>query len=412
MSNWKQHKLSDIADVKLSNVDKKIKKNERTIRLCNYTDVYKNSFINFEKAQNFMVATCNENEYEKFILRKGQVAITKDSETSDDIGVSTYISEDFQDVVLGYHLSIITPQKDKLNGRFLHYWLNTKQAKRYFENNAGGSGQRCSLPLNIIKSIPLYLPNLTTQKATAKILSDLDSKIELNNKINAELEKMAKTLYDYWFVQFDFPDKNGKPYKSTGGKMVYNEKLKREIPEGWGVTTFDKFADNLDSKRIPLSSQERLKKQGQYPYYGATGIMDYVSDYIFDGDYILLAEDGSVIDNKGFPIVQYIWGKTWVNNHAHVLSSKESENIHYLYYYLKSIPAIKIMSGSIQKKINQDNLNKVRVINPDKKILIAFSAVIKPIRNKIINFTEENQKLAELRDWLLPMLMNGQVEVV
>ena len=99
MDSWKQYKLSDVADVLLSNVDKKTNQNERKIRLCNYTDVYKNSFINIEKSQSFMIATCNDDEYKKFILRKGQVAITKDSETSDDIGVSTYISDDFQDVV-------------------------------------------------------------------------------------------------------------------------------------------------------------------------------------------------------------------------------------------------------------------------------------------------------------------------
>ena len=244
MSNWKQQKLGIVADVKLSNVDKLTIENERVVRLCNYTDVYKNSFINNEKSKSFMLASCNENEYEKFILKKGQVAITKDSETPNDIGVSTYISEDFEDVVLGYHLALITPDNDKLNGQFLHYWLNTKQAKRYFENNAGGSGQRCTLVLDCIKSTPLYLPKLSTQAKIAKVLSDLDAKIELNNRINRELEAMAKTLYDYWFVQFDFPNEQGKPYKSSGGKMVYNAELKREIPEGWEVKTIAKWIKN------------------------------------------------------------------------------------------------------------------------------------------------------------------------
>ncbi len=116
MYDWQQLKLIDVADVKLSNVDKKTKLNEREIRLCNYTDVYKNSFINSDKAEDFMIASCNDNEYEKFILRKGQVAITKDSEKPNDIGIPTYIAEDFDDVVLGYHLSLITPDEDKLDG--------------------------------------------------------------------------------------------------------------------------------------------------------------------------------------------------------------------------------------------------------------------------------------------------------
>ena len=120
---------------------------------------------------------------------------------------------------------------------------------------------------------------------------------------------MAKQLYDYWFVQFDFPNEEGKPYKSSGGEMVYNERIKREIPKGWSSCKLKGFINLFDSMRIPLSSKDRAERKGYYPYYGATGIMDYVNDYIFDGDYILLAEDGSTSDAKGLPIVQYIWGK-------------------------------------------------------------------------------------------------------
>ena len=271
MNNWQQEKLGDIADVKLSNVDKKVNENEREVRLCNYTDVYKNSFIDFRKAIEFMVATCNENEFEKFILRKGQVAITKDSETRDDIGVPTYILEDFEDVVLGYHLSLITPNEVKLNGRFLYYWLNSKQARRYFENNAGGSGQRCTLPLEIIKSTPINLPSLSIQKKIASILSNLDTKIELNNRINAELEAMAKTVYDYWFVQFDFPNGEGKPYRTEGGKMVWSDELKREIPEGWEVKSLSEITIVSNDSVNPFDSPNKEFKHFSIPYFDETG---------------------------------------------------------------------------------------------------------------------------------------------
>jgi type I restriction enzyme S subunit len=423
MNSWKKQKLGIVADVKLSNVDKLTNENERPVRLCNYTDVYKNSFINLEKSESFMLASCNENEYEKFILKKGQVAITKDSETPNDIGVSTYISEDFEDVVLGYHLALITPDKDKLDGQFLHYWLNTKQAKRYFENNAGGSGQRCTLVLDCIKSTPLYLPNLSVQKSIAKVLSDLDAKIELNNRINRELEAMAKTLYDYWFVQFDFPYSPptegcpqdgvgiGKPYKSSGGKMVYNAELKREIPEGWEVKKLGKCIKIFDSQRIPLSNKERELKKGTIPYYGATGIMDYVDDYIFNDDYILLAEDGSVMNENGFPIIQFIWGKTWVNNHAHVIQANDKEQNEFYYQHLSRIPVVLIKTGSIQMKINQDNLKNHHIIVPPKTLINKYSKTAISIRKSLINNIEQNQQLSKLRDWLLPMLMNGQVTV-
>lgn len=139
--------------------------------------------------------------------------------------------------------------------------------------------------------------------------------------------------------------------------------------------------------------------------------MDYVDDYIFDGGYILLAEDGSIMDEKGFPIVQFIWGKTWVNNHAHVLQPKIQNNNEYLFHLLKSISVVQIMTDSIQKKINQENLINVKAIYRDNTILDMFSKFATPIRKQLINVYKENQKLTELQDWLLPILMNGQVKV-
>ena len=190
-NNRQKIKLEDVADIKLSNVDKKVTPNEMTVRLCNYTDVYNNTFITEETAKTFMVATVNDNEFEKFRIRKGQVAITKDSETPDDIGVSTYMSCDFEDVVLGYHLALITPFAETLNGQYLNYLFHTKQLQQYFEYNSGGSGQRCSLALDCIKSIPLELPELPIQHRIAAVLSSLDEKIALNNRINDNLPKPA-----------------------------------------------------------------------------------------------------------------------------------------------------------------------------------------------------------------------------
>ena len=194
----------------------------------------------------------------------------------------------------------------------------------------------------------------TCQQRTIKILSLIDKKIQINNQINQELEAMAKTLYDYWFVQFDFPDQNGKPYKSSGGKMVYHPELKCEIPEGWGVEKLGNITICHDSKRVPLSSNDRELVKGKIPYYGATGIMDYVNDYIFDGDYVLMAEDGSVMTEKGTPILQRISGKNWVNNHAHVLEPVKNHSCKLLMMLLKDVSVMKIKTGSIQMKINQE----------------------------------------------------------
>lgn len=247
------------------------------------------------------------------------------------------------------------------------------------------------------------------QKKIGSLLKALDSKIENNNKINAELELMAKTIYDYWFLQFEFPNEEGKPYKSSGGKMVWNEELKREIPEGWEVTTIGDVTVCHDSKRIPLTGNEREEIKGNIPYYGATGIMGYVNRPIFDGDYVLVAEDGSVMNEKGNPIIQRVSGKIWVNNHAHVLEPIKNYSCKLLMMILKDIPVAAIKTGSIQMKINQENLNKVKILDIPNEIKKQINKQFETIDKMILENNKENQELASLRDFLLPLLMNEQV---
>ena len=231
------------------------------------------------------------------------------------------------------------------------------------------------------------------------------------NLVNDYLEAMARQLYDYWFVQFEFPDENGNPYKASGGKMVWNEKLKREIPVPWEGNTLKNTLDLFDAKRVPLSSIQRSSMKGPYPYYGATGIMDHINDYIFDGEYILLAEDGSTASADGSPIVQYIWGKNWVNNHAHIILPKVRADIHFTYCLLRSIPAKMMETGSIQKKISQENLLKQNVIVPERRVIKLFEQFITPLWNKRMTSTTQIIELTNQRDNLLPLLMNGQVTV-
>ena len=407
----KKYKLSDIAKIEISGVDKKTKEGEQPVRLCNFVDVYHNWAITHSLYDDFMLASAKEAEIAKCSIHKNQVAITKDSETRDDIGIATYIADDFTDVLLGYHCALITPNEKILDGKYLNAFMHTSYIQKYFENNASGSGQRYTLSNETISNIPVLLPSLEKQHRIGDILSNIDRKIELNKAINDNLEAMAKQLYDYWFVQFDFPNEEGKPYKSSGGEMVWNEKLKRNIPKGWDICKLKDFIDLFDSKRIPLSNKDRAERKGCYPYYGATGIMDYVNDYIFDGDYILLAEDGSTSDTNGFPIVQYIWGKNWVNNHAHIILPKDEEHTLFTYQMLKNIPAKQIETGSIQKKISQENLCGYNMALPNSELLVSYEKTIKPLWEKKKLCIEEINTLTKQRDELLPLLMNGQATV-
>ena len=305
-------------------------------------------------------------------------------------------------------INAITQFKNGIDPLYVYYLLSTM--KSYFQKIAGSTTTPI-LPKSVFEEIEIHLPDMKKQKDVVSILYALDRKIELNKLINDNLEAMAKQLYDYWFVQFDFPNEEGKPYKSSGGALVWNEKLKREIPQEWSYCKLKDFINLFDSKRVPLSSKDRGERQGVYPYYGATGIMDYVNDYIFDGDYILLAEDGSTSDAKGFPIVQYIWGKNWVNNHAHIILPKNEQSTMFTYQMLRSIPAKQIETGSIQKKISQENLCGYKMVLPNSNLLEKYENVVSPLWEKRKRCIEEINTLTRQRDELLPLLMNGQASV-
>jgi type I restriction enzyme S subunit len=407
----KMIKLQDLAQIEISNVDKKSIEGETSVKLCNFVDVYYNWAITAEMTSQLMDATAKENQIAKFTLRKGQVAITKDSETRDDIGVATYIADDMPGVILGYHCVLITPNENLINGKYLNVIFHSPYAQKYFEANASGSGQRYTLTNEIVGEFPIPVIEIEKQKQIGDLFSNIDRKIANNRVICADLESMAKLLYDYWFVQFDFPDKNGKPYKSSGGKMVWNEELKREIPEGWKITTIGNITICHDSERIPVAGKDRESMKGNIPYYGATGIMGYVNRAIFNGDYVLMAEDGSVMDSEGHPVVQRVSGACWINNHAHVLESTNGYSCKLLMMILKDIPVMKIKTGSIQMKINQENMNSYRIIDIPDCLKQTICEKLDVFDEQLLHLHNENKQLVSVRDFLLPMLMNGQVKV-
>lgn len=183
----KKYKLGEVAEFEISNIDKKTKEGETIVNLCNFTDVYYNWAVTESMSDAFMIASASDSQIKKFRIKKGQVAITKDSETRDDIGIPCYMADDFNKTVLGYHCALITPKPLMLDGRYLNAFLNSKMAKKYFANNAAGSGMRYSLPVDTIKNISLYLPDIKSQKAIGELFSNIDRKIALNREINRNL---------------------------------------------------------------------------------------------------------------------------------------------------------------------------------------------------------------------------------
>lgn len=183
----KKYKLGDVASVQISNVDKKTNNHEKPIRLCNFTDIYYNWSITSFIEDDFLIASANTREIERFSLQKGQVALTKDSETRFDIGISSYIAENFEDVILGYHCALITPNECKVNGQYLNAFMHSRFIRKYFENCASGSGQRFSLTIQVLEDMPLLLPSIEEQRYIGQVFSDIDRKINLNRAINHNL---------------------------------------------------------------------------------------------------------------------------------------------------------------------------------------------------------------------------------
>ena len=399
-----KYKLGNIATVEISGVDKKIKDGEKKIRLCNFVDVYYNWAITTARHDSFMFATANSKEISKFQLKKGQVALTKDSETRDDIGISTYIADDFDDVILGYHCALITPNKDILDGSYLNALLHTEYAKKYFAFNASGSGQRYALSVEALNSFPVPKVLLREQQRIGEIFSALDKKIELNRRINQNLEAMAKQLYDYWFVQFDFPDENGRPYKSSGGEMLWNEKLKRFIPRGWESSTLGNECQMYQPKTLGLSELDEFAK---YKVYGANGIIGKYHTYNHENSEIAMACRGNSCGtvNRTAPF-------SWITGNAMVIKMID-DSIHneYIKQALRYANVEGAISGSGQPQLTRENLNSIKLCKPTRELIIRFSEQVSNIVEMYLQNESNIEELTKQRDELLPLLMNGQVSV-
>ena len=301
--------------------------------------------------------------------------------------------------ILGKSACYINVIKE-VDKEFIYYVLTSANFKRNITNEATGTTIK-NVSLKQMREYKFNIPcNLEDQRRIASILSSLDRKIELNNKINADLEEMAQAIFKNWFVDFEL-FKDGKFVDSELGM----------IPEGWKVGTLFDIAEIFDKKRKPLSGNVREKMDKIYPYYGATSCMDYVDDYIFDGIYTLIGEDGSVVKENGLPYMQYVWGKMWVNNHAHILQGKNGYSTEMIHALL-SITNIKfLVTGAVQAKLSQGNMQKILVAIPPKNVLDEIRPVIDNLYSKIRINTDENSRLSLLRDTLLPRLMSGELEV-
>lgn len=318
--------------------------------------------------------------------------------------------------VLNQRVGKVIPFEDKADKYYLHYLLSTETVRKQLEYRSSGTRQRNISP-NDVYDVTAFVPELQTQRKIGKLLYDLERKINNNNAINDNLEQQAKFIYDYWFTQFDFPDENGKPYCSSGGKMVWNEQLKRNIPENWNVVPLLKLV-NWESNSQPPKSE--------FVYEPKEGYVRFIQNRDYDSDthitYIPRTKNLSIVDRFDILMDKYgdagavrygiegafnvALGKICVHNpnyREYIRSFLGSDGI---YKFLHNS-----CMASTRASLSEANLAILNVVVPDEKIILDYENFLHKIRVSILKNKDETVELINLRDWLLPMLMNGQATI-
>jgi type I restriction enzyme, S subunit len=314
--------------------------------------------------------------------------------------------------------------EDRLDTEYLFQYLKSSNFKNFINRvKASGSTIIHLYQRDLIK-LEIDVPSLKEQKLISSLLKNLDAKIELNNKINVELEAMAKTLYDYWFVQFDFPDAKGKPYKTSGGKMVWNEELKREIPDGWEVKRLCDIENNIVTGKTPSTAVEEYFG-GDIPFVTIDDIRKQF--YIFNSERTLtkLGADSqsskylrpgdicvSCIGTIG--VIGIVGKECQTNQQINSISITYDLNRYFILNALKKyfeFNSASAKQGAVLVNMNKGDFSDIKILDSTKVLKVTYNSIVSPLYSQIKNNLKQNQELASLRDWLLPMLMNGQVSV-
>ena len=342
--------------------------------------------------------------FRKAIAKRGDIVITHRG----TLGQISYIPENskFEEYVISQSQFRVSLNKQKVDSAFFVYYFHTQEGqKRLLANKCHVGVPALAQATTNFRLIEIPLPSLTTQQKIASVLSSLDAKIELNNRINAELEAMAKTLYDYWFVQFDFPNPEGKPYKSSGGEMVWNEELKRAIPNGWEVRRVESLlVKERPTVKIPSSS---FKRNGIIPIIDQS--TNYISGYTDNIEAKVLGADTPRIifgdHTRILKLINFDFAKG--ADGTQILLSNEARVPQHLFY--EALLKIDLSNYGYARhfKFLKDSLIIVPDISSATQFEKKSTSFYKMIKENIF----QNQQLAALRDWLLPMLMNGQVRV-
>ena len=366
-----------------SSISDTYREKKNMVTLINTSDVLEGRVLNHERVPNSNL----KGQFKKTFQRDDILY----SEIRPQNRRFAYVDFSPIDYIASTKLMVIRAKKDVVSPKYLYYFLKNSSTVAELQLLAETrSGTFPQITFSEVANLTIPVPSLAVQEVIVQTMQCLEDKITCNEQINDNLLAQAQTLYKQFF-----------PYG-----------VQDDLPDGWRIGTVGEIIEIHDSKRIPLSGADRSKMEKKiYPYYGAASLMDLVDNYIFDGKYLLLGEDGTVVDDAGYPILQYVWGQFWVNNHAHILTGRLGYDVESLYMLFKQTPVKSIVTGAVQPKISQANLRSVQVVIPPEHNLREYNDLVEPLFSLFRANEEECKTFTALRDALLPKLMSGEIDV-
>lgn len=372
-----------------------------------------NNYILPEELEDLMDTSVEEQD--KYSIKEGDILLTRTSETKNELGMSSVAIKDYPNVTYSGFLKRLRPiQRDKTYAKYMAFYLRGYLFRKSMKNNSTLT-LRASLNEAIFSYLDLLLPSYNQQKKIGNFLYSIHQKIALNHQINTQLEALAKLIYDYWFVQFDFPNADGQPYKSSGGKMVFSEELGREVPEGWEVGELSDIA-NITMGQSPSGDSYNETGEGTVFYQGSTDFgWRFPSIRKYTTSPKRFAKENDILLSVRAPVGTLNIAKEncCIGRGLAALSSKIGSN-NYLFSVLQDFKLVfeqRNSMGTTFGSINKNDLHSLSIVIPPDDVLNSFDKITSNFDETIFVKSKENHHLTQLRDWLLPLLMNGQVRV-
>ncbi|WP_262382780.1 restriction endonuclease subunit S [Klebsiella pneumoniae] len=411
MSKLTKYKFSDLYSMS-SGISSTKEQAGHGSPFLSFSVVFNNYFV--PDILNDLMAS-SEKEKERYSIKSGDIFLTRTSEVVDELAMSCVAVKDYPNATFSGFLKRLRPTQDNITyPKFMAFYLRSPMFRKTMTNNAVMT-LRASLNEAIFSYLELLLPAYSEQKKAGDLLYLLNHKIALNNRINAELEGMAKTLYDYWFVQFDFPDANGKPYKTSGGKMEYNATLKREIPAGWAVKTLSQIAD-ITMGQSPAGETYNDNGIGTLFFQGSTDFgWLFPTPRQYTTSPARMAKKGDILLSVRAPVgdMNIANADCCIGRGLAALNSKSGSDgfLFYVMKYFKQVFDRRNAEGTTFGSMTKDDLHSLQVVCPEPELLKRYDGIVSEYNKMIFTRSLENQELIKLRDWLIPLFMNGQVTV-